>query len=133
MSDSIVQAIAERYFQALTSGDFPAALELLSPQVVWYQPGANRFSGRYQGKKEVAAMLTAMAEASEGSLRISLTGPLMVNGDHVAAPVRFSAERQGARMDMPGIDLVRVCEGLIAEVRLFSADGTAEDRFLGAR
>ncbi len=45
--------------------------------------------------------------------------------------MRFTGTRADASMDMFGIDLLTVREGKITDVRLFSADGPAEDSFWG--
>jgi uncharacterized protein len=125
-------AVATRYFDALASGDVAAAMALLSPDVIWHQPGANRFSGDHHGREGVGALLGRMMEATEGSFQLAVIGPAMVNGDLVAVPVRFAGQREGAVMDMTGIDLLTITDGAIAAVHLFSDDGAAEDRFWGS-
>lgn len=70
-------------------------------------------------------------ETSQGTFQLAVSGPAMVNGEFVAVPVRFSGKRRDVSMDMSGIDLLTVRDGKIAEVRLFSADGPAEDVFWG--
>jgi hypothetical protein len=72
-----------------------------------------------------------MMETSQGTFQLSVTGPAMVNGEFVAVPVRFSDKRADVSMDMAGVDLLTIHSGKIAEVRLFSEDGPAEDRFWG--
>lgn len=123
--------VAAAYFDALGSGDVPAAMGLLSPDVVWHQPGANRFSGDHAGIDGVGALLGGMMEASAGTFRLSVSGAAMVNGELVAVPVRFAGQRSDASMDMTGIDLLTVRDGKIVEVHLFSEDGAAEDAFWG--
>lgn len=123
--------VATAYFDALAQGDVPTAMGLLSPAVVWHQPGENRFSGDHAGIDGVGALLGGMMEISEGSFQLAVTGPSMVNGDLVAVPVRFTGTRQGASMDMAGVDLLTVRDGKIAEVHLFSEDGHVEDAFWG--
>lgn len=124
-------AVAASYFDSLGRGDVPGAMALLSPDVVWHQPGANQFSGDHTGIDGVGALLGGMMGASEGSFQLSVTGESMVNGELVAVPVRFTGARTGASMDMAGIDLLTVRDGKIVEVHLFSADGAAEDIFWG--
>ncbi|MDI6024097.1 nuclear transport factor 2 family protein [Leucobacter sp. UT-8R-CII-1-4] len=124
-------AVAAAYFDALGGGDVPTAMAQLSPEVVWYQPGANQFSGDHVGVEGVGALLGGMMEASEGSFQLAVTGPAMVNGELVAVPVRFTGARSGASMDMAGVDLLTVRDGKIVAVHLFSEDGAAEDAFWG--
>ncbi|MDQ4046726.1 MAG: nuclear transport factor 2 family protein [Actinomycetota bacterium] len=106
-------------------------MALLSPDVVWHQPGSNRFSGDHSGIERVGSLLGGMMETSQGTFRLNVTGPAMVNGEFVAVPVQFSGKRTDVSMDMSGVDLLTIRDGRIAEVRLFSADGPAEDAFWG--
>ena len=124
-------AVATTYFDALGSSDVPTAMAQLSGAVVWHQPGANRFSGDHRGLEGVGALLGGMMEASQGTFQLAVTGPMMVNGDLVAVPVRFSGRRDAASMDMAGVDLLTVRDGKIVEVHLFSEDASAEDEFWG--
>jgi hypothetical protein len=55
----------------------------------------------------------------------------MVNGSLVAAPVHFSANRDGVEMEMNGVDLLRIEGERVAEVWLFSASQQGEDDFWG--
>ena len=123
--------VSASYFGALSQGDVPTAMSLLSPDVVWHQPGANRFSGDHAGMDAVGALLGGMMAASAGTFRLTVDGPAMVNGALVAVPVRFAGELPTVSMDMAGVDLLTVREGKIVEVHLFSEDGAAEDAFWG--
>ncbi|WP_434599685.1 nuclear transport factor 2 family protein [Streptomyces sp. A5-4] len=66
---------------------------------------------------------------SGGSFRL-VQQDVMVNGGLVAVTVRFSAARAGREpIDMDGVDVLRVTDGKIAEMWLFSAAQDAEDAF----
>lgn len=131
MSEQTPAAVAASYFDALGRGDVPTAMAQLSADVVWHQPGANRFSGDHVGADGVGALLGGMMETSRGSFQLAVSGPAMVNGDLVAVPVRFSGRRDDVSMDMAGVDLLTIRDGSIVEVHLFSEDGAAEDEFWG--
>lgn len=131
MTDQTTAAVTASYFDALGRGDVAAAMALLSPDVVWHQPGENRFSGDHTGMDGIGSLLGGMMETTQGTFQLSVTGPAMVNGELVAVPVRFSGKRGDASMDMSGVDLLTVRNGNIVEVHLFSEDGPAEDAFWG--
>lgn len=131
MTQHTPAAVASTYFDALGRGDVPTAMAQLSPTVTWHQPGRNQFSGDHLGLDGVGALLGGMMAASQGSFALEVTGPAMANGELVAVPVRFSGRRDGATMDMAGVDLLTVRDGRIVEVHLFSEDGDAEDSFWG--
>ena len=81
-----------------------------------------------------AAVLLAAAHAllsgQGGTFTLTKNGPAMVNGQYVAQPVSFAATRDGREpLDMAGVDVFRVEDGLIKEVWLYSSDQAVEDAF----
>ncbi|SKC52616.1 nuclear transport factor 2 family protein [Okibacterium fritillariae] len=123
--------IARIYFEALRRGDVPTLMDQFAQDVVWHQPGENRFSGIHRGVDSVGALIGGMMQVSDGLFALEVAGPLMVNGDLVAVPVRFTGRREDASTDMSGVDLLTVRGGKIVEMHLFSEDGAAEDAFWG--
>src|ERR1700754_1748794 len=90
---SSAEQVVRRYFDALAAQDFGTVAASLAEDVVWHQPGANRFSGVQRGAPAAGAMIGGMTEISEGSFALTVTAPLMVNDDTVAAQIHFSAKR----------------------------------------
>lgn len=123
--------IAKNYIRAAQTGDQALLARTVSPTVVWHQPGANRFSGTHQGLAAVGAMIGKMMEVSQGTFAITEARHYMQNGDWVAVTITFRGERAGASLDQTGVDLLRIADGKIAEVFLFSSDPAQEDRFWG--
>lgn len=123
--------IAKSYIRAAQAGDQPLMASLIAPDVVWHQPGKNRFSGTHQGLAAVGAMLGGMMEVSGATFTISRAHHFMENGDWVAISLEFQAQRNGARLAQAGVDLLRIENGKIVEVRLFSSDQDREDEFWG--
>lgn len=124
-------AVARQYVDALSAKDFATVTTLYADDLVWHQPGANRFSGTLHGPDAVNAMIGAMMTVSQGTFELAVTGAPMVNGDQVAVPVHFSGRRDGATLGQDGVDVLRVQDGRIAEVRLFSSAQKDEDTFWG--
>jgi ketosteroid isomerase-like protein len=125
-------AVARRYFDALSAKDFATVAAMFADDIVWHQPGDNRFSGTHRGSAAVGEMIGGMMAVSEGTFELSATAAPMVNGTVVAAPVHFSGKRDGAAMAQDGLDLLRIEGDRIAEVWLFSSDPRSEDAFWGA-
>jgi uncharacterized protein len=123
--------IARSYLQAIQTGDMDTVAKSVADDVVWHQPGRNRFSGDHKGREAVFEMLGQMMQVSNGSFAIDKVNSLMANGDLVAADIHFSGQRDGASMSMDGVDLLRILDGTIVEVWLFSADQPAENTFWG--
>ncbi|UUU27983.1 nuclear transport factor 2 family protein [Streptomyces sp. DSM 40750] len=123
--------IARTYFQAVQTGDMAALGELLDADLVWHQPGANQFSGEHKGQAAVFQMLGSMMETSQGTFAIDKIHTLMGNGDLVAATIHFTGRRGDVSMSMDGVDVLRIENGKIKEMWLFSADPATEDAFWG--
>lgn len=123
--------VVRRYFDALSAKDFATVAGMFADDIVWHQPGANRFSGVHHGSAAVGEMIGGMMTVSEGTFDLALTAAPMVNGTSVAVRVHFAGKRNGAAMAQDGIDLLRIEGDRIAEVWLFSSDPEAEDAFWG--
>ncbi len=123
--------IARAYFEAVQAGNFAVVGELLDADIVWHQPGANQFSGDHKGQGAVFAMLGKMMETSQGTFAIDTLHSIMDNGDLVAASIHFGGRRDDTSMAMDGVDLLRIQDGKIVEMWLFSGDQAAEDAFWG--
>ena len=123
--------IAKSYIKAVQTGDQATLGNLLSPQVIWHQPGNNQFSGTKNGIAEFGAMMGAMMAKSGGSFAITQAHRYLANGDLVAIEIEFAGQRDGAKVDQPGIDVLRMADGKIVEVWLFSSDPAQEDAFWG--
>ena len=123
--------LVRSYFDAVARGDLESAGNTFADDLVWHQPGTNTLSGTHSGKPAVFGLLGAFMERSAGTFRIDQVDRLFANADLVAATIRFSASAGDKSMSMAGVDLLRVAEGRIAEVWLFSEDQAAEDAFWG--
>lgn len=123
--------IISAYLEALGKGDVGGAFSFFSPDAQWHQPGSHQFSGVKTGIDEIGKMLGGMMEATQGTFVLKPNGNLMVNGNFVAMPVRFSGRIEDRNIDMTGVDLFEVSEGKIRGVWLFSDDQEAENKFWG--
>ncbi len=123
--------IAKSYIKAIQTGDQVTLGSLISPEVIWHQPGNNQFSGTHRGMAVVGPMLGKMMEVSQGTFAITRADHFMANGDWVAITIEFAGQANGLKLEQPGVDLIRIEGGKIVEVRLFSSDPAQEDGFWG--
>lgn len=120
----------KQYFEALRTGNLALLGSLFADDVIWHQPGSGKLSGTHRGKKAVFDLFGQFVEISGGSFKIDQVSSIMGNGSQVAAVLHFSARKKsGESISMDGVDLMRIENGKIAEVYLFSGDQAAEDRF----
>jgi ketosteroid isomerase-like protein len=121
--------VVQEYFNSLAQGDLQKLGSLLAEDIVWNQPGKGALSKTYRGKAEVFALFGKFMEISQGTFRIDRVDSIMANGNSVAATLHFSAKKPGAAIAMNGVDLMKIEDGKIKEVSLFSQDQAAEDAF----
>ena len=120
----------QEYFEALSKGDLARLGNLLADDVIWHQPGQGKLSKTYFGKSAVFELFGQFMEISQNSFKIDSVKELMGNGNLVTATLQFSAKKpNGQSISMAGIDLMKVENGKIKEVFLFSSDQEAEDAF----
>lgn len=124
--------VINTYFQSLANGDLQTLGSLLAEDIVWHQPGNGSLSKTYEGKNAVFALFGKFMQISEGTFKINNVSSVMQNGNLVSATLTFSASKQnGEAISMTGVDLMKVENGLIKEVYLFSGDQNLEDTFWG--
>jgi uncharacterized protein len=123
--------IAKAYITAVQTGDQATLGRLISPDVLWHQPGHHQFSGSHRGMAQVGPMLGKMMEVSQGTFAITRADHYMANGDWVAITLEFAGQANGIQLKQPGVDLLRIEGGQVVEVRLFSSDQAQEDAFWG--
>ena len=121
--------VVEAYSIALSKGDVPTAFSHFSPNAKWHQPGNNKFSGTQTGLEAIGKMLSEMMAVTQGSLAIKPAGAMMVNGNFVSCPVRFSAKSGDKSVEMHGNAPKKVDKAKIVQVWLFSEDQITEDLF----
>jgi uncharacterized protein len=94
---------------------------LLGDDVVWHEPGDEDYSGDYRGPDEVVALLDKLLAVTEGSFTLEPVAFLGTD-DHLAAKIRWSAERGARRVQGAELAVYRLEGGKIAEV-WFHPDG----------
>jgi ketosteroid isomerase-like protein len=117
MMTSPTQAATEMY-AAFARGDVPAVLARLDPDVEWVTPATLPWSrGRYTGREGVSQYFGSFAEAlDEASVE---PHELITSGERVIAlgEERARVRATGRRFASPFAHLIRVRDGLVAELR----------------
>lgn len=122
--------IIKSYFDHLAKGEMEQVGQLFADDITWHQPGNHQASGTYKGKQELFPHLGKMMEISQGTLKLEPMH-MMANENLVSVIIQFTAQREGASMSMAGVDLLKIQDGKIKEVWLFSEDQEAENKFWG--
>ncbi|MFD2176861.1 nuclear transport factor 2 family protein [Veronia pacifica] len=122
-------ALINTFFSLLAKRDILSLTEIASPEIIWHQPGENRFSGSHNGIMEVGMMMASMLTITQDNLDITPMANPMANNDLVSIPVRFEAKVEDKELTREGTDIFRVADGKIVEVWSFSSNQDEIDDF----
>jgi ketosteroid isomerase-like protein len=116
------EGIVRDFYAARGRRDWNAVRGLLAPEVVWRESDGNLdYSGEHCGRETVAALLEKFNEITGGTFSLE-PRQLISTAEHVAANVRWHAERSGKRVEGNDLAVYRITNGQIAGAWFF-ADG----------
>lgn len=122
--------IVNDFLSAVQKGDYEKVNSLADPAIQWDQPGNNLFSGTKGSLKEVYEMVGGMSSLTNHTLQLTAVQTLAVNGDSVAALVKWKAAKPtGEQLDVDNIDVYTVKNGKIVKAIVYSADVEKENSY----
>ncbi|MEU8121659.1 nuclear transport factor 2 family protein [Spirillospora sp. NPDC049024] len=115
-------------YTAFAKGDMDLIRGLLADDVVHRVPGRGPICGEYRTPEEVLGFYVRLFELSGGTFRAEPYS-IMANDEYGAALVQTCAERPGQVLDGRSVDLFRIRDGKITEIRTLAEDQYADDAF----
>lgn len=113
------ERIVRDFYAARAQGDWDAACALLTPDVIWRESDGNLdYSGPHHGRDTVAGLLAKFDEITDGTFSLE-PRELICTAEHVAANVRWRAERNGTHVEGNDLAVYRIRNGQIAEASFF--------------
>ena len=125
---SEIMKVYNAYTEALLKGDFKSVFETMSDNIVWHMGGEGPLSGIVKGKEALGERLGEFTKRSNGTFRV-ITNWAASNDCFVVASVVSLAEKEGEKLNDPGIDLFKIDNGKIQEVWTFAEQQDEEDKF----
>lgn len=122
------EELYRRGFEAFQKGDMETLKDHFSDDIVWHVAGRSPFAGDYKGWGEVMGLFGRQVEATGGTLKLELHD-LFANDEHAVALVRTTAQRNGKALDDPGVHVVHIRDGKLAESWFHAMDQYAVDEF----
>ena len=101
-------ALVRKGYDAFSRGDMDTMRELIASDATHHVPGSHPLSGDFKGQDSIIDMYRRLAEETAGSVRVVLMNVLVDGRGHAVAVHRFTAERQGRRLDEPGAIVFRI-------------------------
>jgi ketosteroid isomerase-like protein len=115
------ERIVRDFYAARARRDWDDVRELLAEHVAWHEGGSQDYSGDHHGRNNVAELIAKFIEVTGGTFALE-PQEMISTAEHVAAAVRWRAERNGVSVDGNDLAVYRVADGQIAEAWFF-ADG----------
>lgn len=115
-------------FEAFQKGDTETLKDHFAEDIVWHVAGRGPFAGDYKGIAEVIGLFGRQMESTGGTLKLELHD-LLADDEHVVALVRTTADRNGKRINDPGVHVVHVRDGKLSESWFHPSDQYAVDEF----
>jgi uncharacterized protein len=113
------ERIVRDFYAARKRRDWDAVRALLAPDVIWRESDGNLdYSGAHHGRDTVADLLTKFVEITGGTFALE-PQQLICTAEHVAANVRWRAERSGTHVEGNDLAVYRIRNGQIAGAWFF--------------
>jgi hypothetical protein len=113
------ERIVRDFYAARKRRDWDAVRALLTPDVIWRESDGNLdYSGAHQGRDTVADLLAKFVEITGGTFALE-PQQLICTAEHVAANVRWRAERRGTHVEGNDLAVYRIRNGQIAGAWFF--------------
>ncbi|UIX33973.1 nuclear transport factor 2 family protein [Streptomyces sp. GQFP] len=109
-------ALVRKGYDAFSRGDMDTMRTLIASDATHHVPGSHPLSGDFKGQDAIIDMFRRLAEETAGSMRVVLMNLLVDGRGHVVAVHRFTAERQGRRIDEPGALVFRIVGDKVVDV-----------------
>ena len=123
------------FYERLSRGDLADAAELLTDDSVLHVPGRSPNTGTYQGRDAVIGFVAAAAQATAGTLRMTVHR-VLDDGDWSVALATYTATRETAdgqaSLENNLAHVARLRDGQVAESWLHSRDQYEVDEFWSA-
>jgi ketosteroid isomerase-like protein len=112
------EQLVRSFYDARARRDWAAVRELLAADVVWHEAGEEDYSGDHRGRDRIVELLERLVRVTGGTFALE-PSDVTATAEHVAANVRFSAERDGERVEGYDLAVYRIADDRIAEAWFF--------------
>lgn len=113
------ERVVRDFYAARDRRDWQAVRELLAADVVWREADSNQdYSGAHRGRDTVAELLEKLVDVTGHTFALE-PREIICTAEHVAATVRWRAERSGTQVGGDELAVFRVADGTIGEAWFF--------------
>lgn len=122
-------ALVRRGYEAFSRGDMDTLRELTASDATHHVPGSHPLSGDFKGQDAILDMYRRLGEETGGTMRVELIGICVDGRGHAVGMSRFTAERNGKRLDDTGCIIFRIVGDKITDLDECVEDIEANNAF----
>ncbi|MGY1500629.1 nuclear transport factor 2 family protein [Streptomyces sp. QTS52] len=124
-------ALVRKGYDAFSRGDMDTMRTLLAGDATHHVPGSHSLSGDFKGQDAIIDMYRRLGEETDGTVRVAPLNVLVDGRGHVVSMHRFTAERQGRRIDETGALVFRIVGDKITDLDECVEDIDRSNEFWG--
>jgi ketosteroid isomerase-like protein len=116
MADHPHALLVRKGYDAFTRGDMDTLRGLMSSDATHHVPGTHPLSGDFKGQNAIIDMYGQLFTQTNGTLGVELRQVLVDGRGHAVSVHRFTAERNGRRIDENGAIVFRIVGDKITDL-----------------
>ena len=116
------------YGTAMRSGDWATGIGFFADDIVGYVPGRSELAGVKRGKAAVVEYLNAVISHVRNRVDLVIVDTL-IGGEHVGLLVREILGEGDDRIEIRRLNVYKIVDDQIVEIRIFEADQYAVDEW----
>lgn len=115
-------------YDAFAKADLETIQNSLADDAVLHLAGRSPISGVHKGKDEILGVLAEFVSRSNGTFKAEVHD-ILASNEHVVVLSNVTAEREGKKLDVQGVEVFHVKDGKIAEAYFTGMDTYSTDAF----
>ncbi|WP_371660111.1 nuclear transport factor 2 family protein [Streptomyces sp. NBC_00280] len=124
-------ALVRKGYDAFSRGDMDTMRTLLAGDATHHVPGSHPLSGDFKGQDAIIDLYRRLGEETDGTLRVAVLNVLVDGRGHAVSVHRFTADRQGRRIDETGGLVFRIVGEKITDLDECVEDIERSNEFWG--
>jgi len=116
------------YIAAMSNGDFELGFRYFADDVVGHVPGRSSLAGQRRGRAAVEGYIREVIAHTKCKVSVELLD-MLVGDEHVALMVLEKLGGDEHRVEIRRVNVYRIENGKIVEIRIFEGDQCAMDDF----
>ncbi|MER7898087.1 nuclear transport factor 2 family protein [Streptomyces sp. NPDC096046] len=109
-------ALVRKGFEAFSRGDMDTLRGLMASDASHHVPGDHPLSGDFKGVDSIIEMYERLGAETNGTMRADLINICVDGRGHAVGVSRFTAERNGKRLDDTGCIIFRIVDDKVTDL-----------------